>query len=115
MARAVEHVLLRQPVRRATEVCAAGEDDEDAVGFLDYPDAIRVEKLLVDAQLKVGWVSDVHDRIGFIQRPRKEEAEKHQEVGAQITQEEGLNYPATIFVESVRGWASLGSPRGLRF
>src|SRR5580692_268026 len=69
MAWAMKHVLLRQPVRSASEVRASSENHEQASRLEDNPKAVGLQKTLIDSLLKTGGESDVHDGIGFVEHP----------------------------------------------
>src|SRR3989442_13958434 len=58
VARALELVLAGLPFRRATEMRAAGENDEQSVRLLDHPDAIGHQEALVHAQAEIGGIAD---------------------------------------------------------
>src|SRR5215471_10881810 len=89
VAGALEFVLTGLPIRRAAQVRADGRDDEDAFGVAHYPDAVLILELGVDAETEIRRIADAELGLGFVERPRKEESEKHQQVDAQRTEHRG--------------------------
>src|SRR5580704_9358725 len=66
MAGALEFVFSRFPFRSASQVRAAGENDEKAVGLADNPHAVGHQEALIDAQSEVRRKSDIKNSIWLI-------------------------------------------------
>src|SRR5690242_15929944 len=77
MARALEFVLGRFPVRGAAKMRALREDTEQARRLFDHPNAKSLFVLLVDSDLIIRRVSDGVNRIGFEQGSWEKEAQEH--------------------------------------
>src|SRR5579862_4901891 len=75
VARAVKHVLLLQPVRRATQMRAARKDHEQAAGIDHDPNAVGLQEILVDAGMKAGRRTDVENGVGLVERSREEKSQ----------------------------------------
>src|ERR1039457_4412430 len=86
VARALELVLARLPVRRAAQVGADGRDDEDTLGIAYHPDAALILKFRIHPETEIRGVANAELDLGFVERARIEEAQKHQEVEAQRAQ-----------------------------
>src|SRR5271155_4808706 len=84
VAGAFEFVFSGLPFRSAAKVRTASEDDEEAIGLADDPDAIGHEVALVNAQAEIRREADIEDGVGFVQRAGEEKTEEHQEVDAQV-------------------------------
>lgn len=70
----MEHVILLQPVRRAAEVRASGKNHEKTPRLNHHPDAIRLQKLLVDPRLETGREAYVDDGVWLVKGPGEKEA-----------------------------------------
>src|SRR5262249_18423212 len=93
MAGAFELVFRGFPFRRAAQMGAASENREQAIRLADDPDAIGHQISLIDAQTEIGWKAGGENRVGLIERPRKEKPQEHQEVDAEIAPNTGPNKP----------------------
>jgi len=80
MARALEFVLTRLPIRSASQVCTHSPDHEDALGVSHHPDSMLALKFAVDSKAEIAGIADFELGLGFIQNAREEEAQKHQKV-----------------------------------
>src|SRR5437867_3591800 len=65
VAGALELVLSRFPVGRATQVRTARVDYEEALRVADHPDAVLLLEFRLDAESKIGWVADLENRGGL--------------------------------------------------
>src|SRR5207302_7636922 len=66
MARALELVLAGLPFRRATQMSATGENDEEPIGLLDHPDAIGHQEALIHTQTEIRGIADGENSIRLI-------------------------------------------------
>jgi len=93
VARALEFVLAGLPFGRATQMSAAGENDEEPVRLLDDPDTVAHQELLIYAQVEIRRIADGENSVGFVKRPREEEPQEHQEIDAEITADGRPDHP----------------------
>jgi len=84
VTRALEFVLCRLPFGCATKVSANSVNNEEPVRFLDDPDTMAHQELLIDAQIEIRRKTNRKDSIRLVERPRKEKPQEHQEVDAEI-------------------------------
>ena len=71
MTGALEFVFRRFPFRRAAQVRAASENDEDSVRLADHPDAIGHAGNVGQSPCEIGWITDIENCVGFVERPGK--------------------------------------------
>jgi hypothetical protein len=115
VTRAFELVLGRLPLGGATKMCTDGINDEEPVRLLDDPDTIGHQEFLIHAQGKIRREADGEDGIGFVKRPRKEEAQEHKEVDTEIAANGRPDHPPAHAVgrSSCPGLFGAGLRRGL--
>lgn len=101
VARTLEFTLARFPIRRTTEMCTAGINDEEPFGIADHPHAIVLLKFGIDTKPKVCRVSDPKNFAGFEKGSRQEEPQKHQEVGSKEATNGGPNDAATHLIDGI--------------
>jgi hypothetical protein len=114
----MKHGLLRQPIGSTTEVRTNRKDHENAIWFLNNPNPMRHEKLLIYAELEVRRISQIYNPAWFIERARKEVPQKHQAIDTQIPPQQRSNDPTPHFVRSLYegfagGWARYGGDCGV--
>src|SRR4029077_5647416 len=85
VARALEFVFAGFPVGRATEMRAAGVDDENAVGSAINPDAEFLLPLGVHAERVIGRITDFENGGRLEKRARKKKAQEGDKPGAEET------------------------------
>jgi hypothetical protein len=61
-------------------------DYEDAFAVSHHPDPVLALEFGIHAETEIGGVADLEPCIRLVKNPREEEAEKHQEVHAQCSQ-----------------------------
>src|SRR5229473_5102598 len=83
VARALELVLAGLPVRRASQMGAAGINHENAIGSTMDPDAVFLLPLGVDAERVIGGISDLEDGGRLEQRTRQAKTQEGDKPGAQ--------------------------------
>ena len=93
VAGALEFVLTGFPIRRAAEVRADRGDHENALGVAHHPDAVRILKLGIHAETEIGRVADQKLRFWLVERPWEEEAQEHEQIHGQKT-EDARHYEA---------------------
>src|SRR5439155_14838639 len=79
VARALELVFARLPVRRASQMCAARINDEETIGCAIHPDAELLLPFGIHAKRILRRISDLENRVRFKKRARQEEAEERKE------------------------------------
>src|SRR6476659_3413004 len=71
MARTLELVLARLPVRRTSQMSAASVNHKQSIGCSGHPDAILLLPLSIDSQCVVRRYADPKHARGFKNRPRQ--------------------------------------------
>jgi hypothetical protein len=99
MAGALELVLARFPIWRATQVRAASVDHEHAIGRAVHPDAVALLELGVDAKRKLGWIANLENRIRLEKSAGEKESEKRDEPGHQEASDHGPHKTAPTLVD----------------
>jgi hypothetical protein len=70
------------------------DDDENALGIADHPDAVVLLKLGVDAETEIRRISDLEFGLRLVEGAREEKAQDHEEIHAQRAQHRGHDEPA---------------------
>src|SRR5579871_637675 len=99
MARALEFVFARLPIRGAAEMRATSVDHEEAVRRAVDPDAILLLKFGVDAKRKFRRVADFEQSVRLEKSARKEEAKESQKPGHQEAGDHGPDEAAAMAVD----------------
>ena len=111
VARALELVFARLPVRRASQMCAARINDEETIGCAIHPDAELLLPFGIHAKRILRRISDLENRVRFKKRARQEEAEERKEPCRQEGGHSHPNQPPAPLVDlGIRG-ARRGQPR----
>src|SRR5437763_214019 len=112
VTRALKFVLACLPIGRAPQMCAAREDDEQALGVLHNPDAPLLLPLRIHADGVVAGEADAEDARRLEEGARQEEAQKHQEVYGEEREDAAPDYASSELVDGRVGRALYERPGG---
>src|SRR5215472_568273 len=106
VARTLELVFARLPIRGATEMGAARVDHKKAVGGAVNPDAIFLLELGVDAEREFRRIADLENGVGFEKSAGKKETEEGQEPCQQESGDHGPDKAPAMAIDFGGGGGS---------